>query len=77
MRKAYVFTADTAFVLLGSSAAVSNAFATSKALSWIAGHVQSIVLFSVLFAIYRAFFAEIVAAMLSTLVRTVFKKKGG
>lgn len=75
MKKAYVFTADTAFTLLAEASWMTGLFAASKILTWIADHVQAIVLFSVLFAIYRAFFAEIVWALLSTLVKTAFKKK--
>ena len=75
--RTYVFTADTAVILLKKSAAVAAYFSTSKLVSSLSAHLQAIVLFSVLFAVFRAFFAEILFAVFRTALKTVFKKKGG
>lgn len=49
MSKTYVFTADTAFTLLKESASFMAFFGTSKALTYLAAHMQAIVVSAILF----------------------------
>ncbi len=77
MNRTYVFTADTAFTLLKNSVGFVELLSVSKILLWIASHLQSIVLFSVLFAIYRAFFSDIVTAAVAAILSSALKRKEG
>ncbi|MDQ1344017.1 MAG: hypothetical protein QG650_737 [Patescibacteria group bacterium] len=77
MSKTYVFTVDTAFTLLKDSAGFSAFVAASKAFSYLIAHLQTVVLSAILFAIYRAFFAEIVTAAGLGVIKAVFKRGGG
>jgi hypothetical protein len=75
--RTYVFTADTAFTLLSKSQPVSDFLSQSKAVAEISTYLREIVLVSILFAIYKAFFSEIVSGMVGGLLKSAFKRKGG
>lgn len=78
MAQSYVFTADTAFTLLRDSPGFTAFVAGSKALTFLASHMQSVVVSAVLFGIYKAFFAEIVGATVAAVFSTLLKRmKGG
>ncbi len=74
MSKTYVFTADTAFTLLKETPSFMAFFASSKALTYLAAHMQAIVVSAVLFGIYRAFFADIVSAAVVAAVAAIMKR---
>ena len=74
MSQTYVFTADTAFTLLKDSADFTAFVSASKALSYLSAHMQAIVVSAVLFAIYKAFFSEIVSAAVAGAVSAIMKR---
>lgn len=74
MTKTYVFTADTAFTLLKESQAFMAFFSLSKVLTYLAAHMQAIVVSGILFGIYRAFFADIVSAAVMGAVSAIAKR---
>lgn len=76
--KAYVFTADTAYSLLRDSAAVTGFVSESRILGYLSAHLQAIVVFSILYAVYKALFGDIVGAAVAGAFSALVKrlKKG-
>ncbi|MFZ4461837.1 MAG: hypothetical protein ACOYN2_04935 [Patescibacteria group bacterium] len=67
IKKTYIFGVDTGFTLIGKTLIYQSLLAT-KIIGWIASHLQPIILFGVMFMLYKLLFAEMLGTLMSALI---------
>lgn len=65
--KTYIFGVDTGFTLLAKTELYHELLAT-KIIGWVALHLQPVVLFGVMFMLYKLLFAEMLGTLVNALI---------